>query len=210
MSTTTVMTPTGQLTKHLVMYEFNMSLIDNTQSTLGSDADGHLYDAQVRSAMVRFTGGEETNRLEAAAAVRAACHAVERLRSRGAGGRGLSSGALDLLIRLQSSTEEGISIGNLAESIGVTPRNVTGLVDTLEGAGLVRRVPNPADRRSVFVQTLPAGREWLESFRRCGRRVWTRSRRSGMSEFRSPDGPSAGAWARRGNFNPPLESAFAC
>ncbi|MFJ4653967.1 MarR family winged helix-turn-helix transcriptional regulator [Nocardia sp. NPDC088792] len=102
--------------------------------------------------------------LEAAAALRSAWQAVDRLRSRGAGGRGLSTGALDVLGRLGTAEHE-LSIGELARVCGVSSRNVTGLVDTLERNELVRRVPDPYDRRSVRVAITDAGREWLDSFR---------------------------------------------
>ncbi|MEV5559483.1 MarR family transcriptional regulator [Nonomuraea wenchangensis] len=49
---------------------------------------------------------------------------------------------------------------------GVSSRNATGLVDTLEHNGLVRRVPDPKDRRSVLAEITPAGRAWMEAFRK--------------------------------------------
>lgn len=115
--------------------------------------------------MARFTAGDDTLSLEAATAVRTAFHAVERIRAHGAQGRGLSSGALDILMRLSASTGDGVSIGDLAQSAGVSSRNVTGLVDTLERDGLARRVPGRHDRRSVLAQITPAGQAWIESFR---------------------------------------------
>ncbi|MEU0570924.1 MarR family transcriptional regulator [Nonomuraea sp. NPDC005983] len=130
------------------------------------DPDGHLFDPHVRSAMTAFLGDGDTLTLEVAAAVRTAFHAVERMRSHGSEGRGLSSGALDILIRLSAAPEDGVSIGDLAQAAGVSSRNVTGLVDTLERDGLVRRVPDRHDRRSVLAQITPDGRAWLESFRR--------------------------------------------
>jgi DNA-binding MarR family transcriptional regulator len=39
----------------------------------------------------------------------------------------------------------------LAEAIGVTPRNVTGLVDALEADGFAARGPHPTDRRATLV-----------------------------------------------------------
>lgn len=36
----------------------------------------------------------------------------------------------------------------IAEALDVTPRAITGLVDALEAAGYVERVPDPADRRA--------------------------------------------------------------
>lgn len=128
------------------------------------DPDDTLFDPSARAAMDRFTAGEDTLALEAAAAVRTAFHAVERMRSHGAKGRGLSSGAMDILIRL--SAEDGLTIGDLAQSAGVSSRNVTGLVDTLERDDLVQRVPDRRDRRSVLVRITPAGQAWIESFRR--------------------------------------------
>jgi DNA-binding MarR family transcriptional regulator len=45
----------------------------------------------------------------------------------------------------------------LAEALRVTPRNITGLVDALEGAGLVQRSPHPKDRRATLVSLTDAG-----------------------------------------------------
>jgi DNA-binding MarR family transcriptional regulator len=131
-----------------------------------SDSDGLLYDPRVRAAMTQFADSDEDLlTFEAGAAVRTANHAVERMRAHGAQGRGVSAGALDLLIRLNNS-EHGISIGELARTAGVSSRNATGLVDTLEHNGLVRRVPDPTDRRSVLAEITPAGRAWMEAFRK--------------------------------------------
>ncbi|MFJ1648130.1 MarR family winged helix-turn-helix transcriptional regulator [Streptomyces sp. NPDC088258] len=88
------------------------------------------------------------------------------MRARGAEGRGLSAGALDLLVRLSAAPDDGISIGELAQAAGVSSRNVTGLVDTLERDGLVERVADRRDRRSVLARITPAGLAWMESFRR--------------------------------------------
>ncbi|MQY06085.1 MarR family winged helix-turn-helix transcriptional regulator [Actinomadura macrotermitis] len=128
------------------------------------DEAGFRYDPQVREAMMRFAGeGDALLGLEAGAAVRTAHRAVEHMRAHGSEGRGLSSGALDLLLRLSGGAG---SVGELAQAAGVSSRNVTGLVDTLEREGLVRRVPDQRDRRSVLVEITPAGREWIEAFRR--------------------------------------------
>lgn len=39
----------------------------------------------------------------------------------------------------------------LADACGVSPRNITALVDALERTGHVRRTPHPTDRRAVLV-----------------------------------------------------------
>ena len=41
---------------------------------------------------------------------------------------------------------------SLAVACGVSPRNITGLVDGLEASGHVRRTPHPTDRRAVLVE----------------------------------------------------------
>jgi DNA-binding MarR family transcriptional regulator len=143
-----------------------MKDVHKSSADFDSDPGGSLFDPGARAAMTRFTAGDDTLALEAATAVRTAFNAVERMRAHGAQGRGLSTGALDLLMRLSASTDDGISIGELAQSAGVSSRNVTGLVDTLERDGLVRRVPDRHDRRSVLAQITPAGQTWIESFRR--------------------------------------------
>jgi DNA-binding MarR family transcriptional regulator len=137
----------------------------NDVPNLARDPDGLLYSPEARSALTGFALGEDTGALEAAAAVRAAARSLEQLRARGTDSRGLSPGALDILMRLGTG-DAGANIKDLAASAGVSSRNVTGLVDTLERAGLAVRVPDPRDRRSVLVRITPDGRTWLEEFRR--------------------------------------------
>ncbi|MDT7800233.1 MAG: hypothetical protein QOI78_3666 [Actinomycetota bacterium] len=129
------------------------------------DQDDRLFDPRVRAALGEFAVDDDIGPLETAAALRTAARGLDRLRSHGTDSRGLSPGALDVLIRL-SGSEDGISIKDLAGSAGVSSRNVTGLVDTLERGELAVRVPAPADRRSVLARITPAGRAWLEEFRR--------------------------------------------
>ncbi len=143
-----------------------MKHVHKISEGLASDDDGLLYDPGVRASMETFALDDGTLTLEAASAVRSASQAIDRLRSHGAGGRGLSTGALDILVRLSAATDEGLSIGELARAAGVSSRNVTGLVDTLERDELVLRVQDRNDRRSVLARITPDGRAWLESFRR--------------------------------------------
>jgi DNA-binding MarR family transcriptional regulator len=142
----------------------------NDVPKLARDADGLLYSPGVRTALAEFTLGDDTGVLEAAAAVRTAARGLDQLRSRGTDSRGLSPGALDILIRLAGHAPDsdiaGSNVKDLAASAGVSSRNVTGLVDTLERAGLAVRVPDPRDRRSVLVRITEDGRTWLAEFRR--------------------------------------------
>jgi DNA-binding MarR family transcriptional regulator len=48
---------------------------------------------------------------------------------------------------------------SLGDELGVTARNVTTLVDALEGEGMVRRTAHPSDRRATVVELTPVGVE---------------------------------------------------
>ena len=58
--------------------------------------------------------------------------------------------ALEVLIDAGASTA-----GRLSELMGLTTGAVTRVIDRLEQAGYVRRVPDPADRRRVIVEIVP-------------------------------------------------------
>lgn len=45
----------------------------------------------------------------------------------------------------------------LAAALEVSPRNITGLVDALEAAGYVERMPHPTDRRATLVTLTDLG-----------------------------------------------------
>jgi DNA-binding MarR family transcriptional regulator len=46
----------------------------------------------------------------------------------------------------------------LSHALKCTPRNVTGLVDALETAGIITRNPHPTDRRATLVTLTPQGK----------------------------------------------------
>jgi DNA-binding MarR family transcriptional regulator len=71
---------------------------------------------------------------------------------------GLSLAKLGALRHL-AEADEPLPLGQLAERIACVKSNVTQLVDRLEADGLVRRVPDPADRRSVRASITAEGRE---------------------------------------------------
>jgi DNA-binding MarR family transcriptional regulator len=63
---------------------------------------------------------------------------------------GLTAGdrkCLGVLAELKRATP-----GRLARATGLTTGAFTGVVDRLERAGFARRIPNPADRRSILVE----------------------------------------------------------
>jgi DNA-binding MarR family transcriptional regulator len=53
----------------------------------------------------------------------------------------------------------------LAEALGVTPPNVTGIIDRLVEQGLVTRTENPEDRRIMLLQATEKGQELLNNLR---------------------------------------------
>src|SRR5438874_12843180 len=66
---------------------------------------------------------------------------------------GISSSDLECLDFL--NLEGRVTAGRLAEVTGMTTGAITGVVDRLEKAGLVRRERDPADRRKVFIAIVP-------------------------------------------------------
>lgn len=54
---------------------------------------------------------------------------------------------------------DGLQFNELASACCCSPSTITGVVDTLEKKGLVRRVSNPQDRRSLLVRLTDRGRE---------------------------------------------------
>jgi DNA-binding MarR family transcriptional regulator len=59
-------------------------------------------------------------------------------------------------------------MADLADGLGVTPRNVTALVDGLEAEGLVRRTDHPTDRRVTIIELTgeaPDAGEVFETYR---------------------------------------------
>ena len=66
---------------------------------------------------------------------------------------GISGSDLECLDFL--NLEGRVTAGRLAEVTGLTTGAITGVVDRLEKAGLVRRERDEADRRKVFVVVVP-------------------------------------------------------
>jgi DNA-binding MarR family transcriptional regulator len=75
---------------------------------------------------------------------------------------GLSLAKMGVLRHL-AAAGESLPLGQLAERLSCVRSNVTQLVDRLEADGLVRRVPDPGDRRSVLATLTPEGRRSYEA-----------------------------------------------
>jgi DNA-binding MarR family transcriptional regulator len=130
------------------------------------DRDGRLFDPSAREAMTRMAGKNPLLALEALAALRLAANRVHTARERWTESHGLSESRLRILTALFYSPEHRRPLGELAEMLGVVPRTMTDVVDVLERDGLIRRAPDPKDRRSVHAQLTRAGLERIETLRR--------------------------------------------
>lgn len=90
-----------------------------------------------------------------------AARAVESRLERELGDVGLSRAKLVALTKLVEAGEP-LTLGELAERIACVRSNITQLMDRLEADGLVRRVDDPADRRSVRATLTDQGRSRQE------------------------------------------------
>ena len=76
---------------------------------------------------------------------------------------GLTLGLFDVLAALRRSGEPfQAKPSDLAAMTMLTSGGMTGRVDQLEKLNLIRRVPDPDDRRVMMAQLSPAGRELID------------------------------------------------
>nr|WP_246315228.1 MarR family transcriptional regulator [Kineococcus aurantiacus] len=66
-------------------------------------------------------------------------------------------------------------MGEVAERLHIAPRSLTDLVDPLQDAGLLRRTPDPGNRRSVLLELTPRGASVLEELHQRSRRSAARA-----------------------------------
>ena len=74
---------------------------------------------------------------------------------------GLTPSQFDIIATLGNT--EGMSFKRLGEKTLITKGTLTGVVDRLEGKGLVRRISSPDDARSLIVQLTPQGDALFDS-----------------------------------------------
>jgi DNA-binding MarR family transcriptional regulator len=147
------------------MIRFTMKDFPKTAS-LERDDQGRLYDSKVREFLTSFMGPDKAQRLECFACLRWLMKETHQFSERWAEQHGLTEGRMQVLMRLRHGGD--MPLGELAEQLRVSPRNVTGLVDHLERDGIVERVPDPADRRSVRAHLSEHGAQLLD-------RIWRES-----------------------------------
>jgi DNA-binding MarR family transcriptional regulator len=68
----------------------------------------------------------------------------------------------DLLAQLDRAPA-GLTMGELSSRLMVSNGNVTGLAEALVREGLISRVPEPGDRRSLRIRLTPAGKRSFDA-----------------------------------------------
>lgn len=75
---------------------------------------------------------------------------------------GVSLSRFYVLTMLRRYEPDGLKPTDLADKIGVTRGNMTGLVDGLEKAGLITRQDSTTDRRIVYIRLSSQGQKLLD------------------------------------------------
>jgi DNA-binding MarR family transcriptional regulator len=84
----------------------------------------------------------------------------------------LTPARIGLVQRLHK--DGAMSQRQLADALGCSARNVTGLVDATEALGLVQRQPHPTDRRTTLVSLTQAGENSVSAWQAQARKVAAR------------------------------------
>lgn len=74
--------------------------------------------------------------------------------------------AQERALRIVTRSGGTARMGEIASRMGIVPRSATGLIDRLEEAGVVRRAPDPDNRRSVQVTLAEKGERLREAMAR--------------------------------------------
>jgi DNA-binding MarR family transcriptional regulator len=112
-------------------------------------------------ARVRSVASASARQLMAAFPIAGFCF-LRWVRSTLPTGEGMTPPRSGLLLALANKGER-VSMGELGEIKGMSPRSMTVLVDGLEKEGLVRRAPHAGDRRVTLVEITGAGEEYVKT-----------------------------------------------
>jgi DNA-binding MarR family transcriptional regulator len=129
---------------------------------LRPDDAGRLFSPGMRE---RFRNLGSSPDAEALAAVSLADKALVSTLEGSMGDLGLSLAQFRALMWIRQSGRAGTHMRLIADACNVTPRTITGVVDGLEAAGLVERVPDPADRRAVIARLTEEGARRFDAAR---------------------------------------------
>jgi len=110
----------------------------------------------------QVTGSELTS-VQLMEQFRAIAHATHNRTNARMSAAGLSLARFRVLNALQSAGR--IRMNELSAALGVVPRTVTTIVDSLEKEGMVVRQADPADRRATLLELTQQGLSQLRRFR---------------------------------------------
>src|SRR5437870_9418911 len=161
----------SEIMNHFTMEQPEIKGDCRFNGALATDRAGRPYDARFRQAIHstrRPLSEKELRAVEAMTALRITARLSRQLMDRWAERHGLSEGRIHVLFQLVAAPNHQLPLGELADQLEVTPRNVTGLIDHLERDGLVERIDDPADRRLTYARLTMAGAKRLEGMREQG------------------------------------------
>ena len=73
--------------------------------------------------------------------------------------------ASGLVLSILADSESPLPPNQIADRLIISRATVTGLVDSLEQRGYVRRLPHPSDRRMLLIEPTDTGRQVADAFR---------------------------------------------
>ena len=79
--------------------------------------------------------------------------------------------AQERALRVITRSEQPPRMTELADQLGIVPRSLTRVIDTLEEAGLVRREIDPRNRRAILLHLTERGQAVRDDMRQARRRA---------------------------------------
>ena len=79
--------------------------------------------------------------------------------------------AQERALRMITRSEEPPRMAELADRLGIVPRSLTTVIDSLEAAGLVRREIDPRNRRAILLHLTERGTAVRDDLREARRRA---------------------------------------
>jgi DNA-binding MarR family transcriptional regulator len=79
--------------------------------------------------------------------------------------------AQERALRMIARSEEPLRMTEIADRLGIVPRSLTTVIDSLEEAGLVRREIDPSNRRAILLHLTDRGTGVRDELREARRRA---------------------------------------